>query len=107
MEAVPCKGCTMRKEHLNNALRNFRKTCAQISLLNRHHADVSKRYMTAKKDDHRIFRYRLRMRMSTIEGVREMYIDYAIYLADFLADLRSTMVGQEADAADEILGTTS
>ena len=45
--------------------------------------------------------------MSTIEGVREMYIDYAIYLADFLADLRSTMVGQEADAADEILGTTS
>lgn len=99
MEATPCKVCCFRKEQLKFALKNFRVACVQISHLNRHYAEVSRRYVAAKTAANVTFRYHHRLRMSTIEGIREMYIEYAIYLADVVASIRMSMVGN--DTADD------
>ncbi|KAJ8318701.1 hypothetical protein KUTeg_003792 [Tegillarca granosa] len=54
-----------------------RKACEQIIALNRKLQSVSIRYQKATKDGRRSFRYSLRLRLATIEGVRNMYYEFA------------------------------
>ena len=75
--------------------RRFRRACQQIILLNQKLGDLQKRYRSAKKENLRTFRYSLRLRLAVVEGLRNMYYDYAHEKADQVAVLRKEMFGQE------------
>jgi hypothetical protein len=38
---------------------------------------LQQRYNKAKKDNHKSFRYSLRLRIAVVDGMRNMYYDYA------------------------------
>lgn len=76
--------------------RKFRKSCAQIHLLNQHLEDIKIRYQKAKADNYHRFRYNLRLKLACIEGVRNMYYEYAHIQAERVADLRNQLFGELA-----------
>ena len=66
----------------------FRKACQQIILLNNQLEQLQVRYDLAKEDDRKSFRYNLRLKMATCEGVRNAYYEYACLKAETIAELR-------------------
>ena len=55
----------------------FQRACHQIKVLNKHMRELKVRYDRAKRDNHHSFRYSIRLRLSVIEGVRNMFCSYA------------------------------
>uniref|UniRef100_K1PH20 Uncharacterized protein n=1 Tax=Magallana gigas TaxID=29159 RepID=K1PH20_MAGGI len=80
---------------LMDSERRFKKACDQIVQLNYKMSDLQSRYSTAKTENQRSFRYRLRLRLSVVEGIRNMYYDYAHHKAKIVADLRREMFGED------------
>lgn len=72
----------------------FRRACDQIVLMNRKLEACSVRYRRAKKSDTKSFRYPLRLRLAVIEGVRNMYYDYATKKAEEVDELRRRLDNQ-------------
>ena len=66
----------------------FRRACEQIILLNNSLEDLQLRYDKARVDNHKSFRYNLRLKMATVEGVRNSYYEYACWKAETVAELR-------------------
>ena len=62
---------------LSDAERRFRRACDQIVLLNQNLGEVQKRYKNARRTNNRSFPYNLRLKLAVVEGVRNMYYDYA------------------------------
>ena len=75
-ESKPDLVIEMKNELQQTEIR-FRKACNQINLLNRKMESIHKRYNCAKKNNHRVFRYKLRLRLAVVEGLRNMYYEYA------------------------------
>ncbi|KAL8578164.1 hypothetical protein ACOMHN_051719 [Nucella lapillus] len=73
---------------LTEAEKSFKRACEQIIHLNRRLDEMAKRYDKASRENHRSFRYSLRLRMAVSEGVRNMYYEYAANKADLISDLR-------------------
>lgn len=73
---------------LQEAEKYFRRACEQIVQLNRKLEEMAKRYEKASKENHRSFRYSIRLRMAVTEGVRNMYYEYAANKADEITKLR-------------------
>lgn len=71
--------------------KQFRTACQQIVQLNRRLDEMSIRYDRANREGRRTFRYSLRLKIAVIEGVRNMYYDYAANKADQITDLRALM----------------
>lgn len=71
----------------------FDKACKQVVLLNDKLHDLQHRYRKAEKRNQRNFRYSLRLRMAVVEGVRNMYFDYATIKANELNELRCKING--------------
>ncbi|WAR07222.1 hypothetical protein MAR_017180 [Mya arenaria] len=69
---------------LTEAEGRFQKACDQIVLLNHRLGEVQKRYKMAKRSNNKAFRYNLRLKLAVIEGVRNMYYDFAYSKADAL-----------------------
>jgi len=67
----------MKRTELQQTEIRFRKACNQINLLNRKMESIHRRYNCAKKNNHRVFRYKLRLRLAVVEGLRNMYYEYA------------------------------
>ena len=80
---------------LMDSERRFKRACEQIVQLNYKMSDLQSRYSTAKKENHRSFRYSLRLRLAVVEGLRNMYYDYAHNKAQTVANLRREMFGEE------------
>ena len=76
---------------LSEAERFFKKACDQIVQLNLKLHEMSKRYEKASRENHRSFRYSLRLRMAVTEGVRNMYYEYAATKADEITNLRGEL----------------
>lgn len=85
---------------LTEAERSFRKACEQIVQLNRRLDEMAKRYDKASRENHRSFRYSLRLRMAVTEGVRNMYYEYAANKADEITQLRCQVL-REVRAGDD------
>lgn len=66
----------------------FKKACEQVVLLNDRLEGLQRRYDKARQENHRSFRYNLRLRMATVEGVRNAYYEYACEKAEKIAELR-------------------
>ena len=75
--------------------RRFKRACEQIVQLNYKMSDLQSRYSRAKAENHRSFRYSLRLRLAVVEGLRNMYYDYAHNKAQTVADLRREMYGED------------
>ena len=69
----------------------FQNACAQVLLLNNMVQDLQTRYDRAVKDNQRQYRYTLRLRLCTVEGLRNMYYEYACQSADEIEALEDTM----------------
>ena len=85
---------------LHRAQTKFRKACIQLTLLNKQLADVKERYQQAKEDNFRCFRYNLRLKLAVIEGVRNMYYDYAYTKAEDVVKLRHDLFGETVEIVD-------
>ena len=66
----------------------FKKACDQVILLNDRLEGLQRRYNKAREENRRSFRYNLRLRMATVEGVRNAYYEFACVKAEKIAELR-------------------
>jgi hypothetical protein len=77
--------------------RRFRRACEQIVQLNYKLDELQSRYLGAKTDGLRTFRYNYRLRLSVIEGLRNMYYDYAHQKAEDITGLKMDLYGEIVD----------
>lgn len=71
-------------DELKQMNKKFRLACSQVVLLNNEIEHMQNRYDVAVSDDRRSFRYFLRLKLITLEGVRDMMYEYACRRADQL-----------------------
>ncbi|KAK3107282.1 hypothetical protein FSP39_011085 [Pinctada imbricata] len=83
------------------AERKFRRACAQIIALNHKMDGMVDRYKRAKAENHRSFRYTLRLQLAVVEGVRNMYHDYAQEKAAVVTKLRGELYGGTDDDSED------
>jgi len=87
----------------------FRRACHHIRMLNRRIEDVQVRYDRAFASGQRSFRYTHRLKLATMEGMRNMYYEYACLRADELEEMQDVLIrhgfisdGQDSDEGDTI-----
>lgn len=78
----------MLHRQLTDTERRFRKSCEQVIVLNHHVEEATKRFHDADRADNKISRYNIRLRLSVLEGVRNMYYEYAAKMASDIVDLQ-------------------
>ena len=71
--------------------QKFQNACAQVLLLNNMVQELQTRYDRAVQDNRRQYRYTLRLRLCTVEGLRNMYYEYACQSADEIEELEESM----------------
>lgn len=89
------------KAELHQTEVRFRKACNQINLLNRKMDSIHKRYNCAKKNNHRVFRYKLRLRLAVVEGLRNMYYEYANKKASRVVELRRELFNEAVEVVEQ------
>lgn len=87
--------------------RKFRRACQQIRLLNHRIEDAQIRYDRAYKNNQRSFRYTCRLQLATLEGMRNMFYEYASHRANELEALqedliRAGIISDSSDTDDEM-----
>jgi anti-sigma regulatory factor (Ser/Thr protein kinase) len=90
-----------RNVDLIDAERRFKRSCEQIVLLNQALKALQKRYDDAKRRNLRAFRYHLRLRLAVIEGMRNVYYEYAHEKAKKIAELRRELFGEIVEIVSE------
>ena len=66
----------------------FQRSCSQIIMLNNSIEDTQSRFDRAVADCRRTFCYSIRLRLATLEGIRNMFYEYASRLSDRLESLQ-------------------
>ena len=61
---------------LDEAESHYQKACKQNVLLNNRFQALQIRYIKARQENHRSFIYTLRLRIATVEGIRNAYYEY-------------------------------
>lgn len=79
----------------------FKKACEQVVLLNDKLMGLQVRYDRARQENSRSFRYNLRLRMATVEGVRNAYYEYACEQAERIAEVRYEVSRLDTDSSSE------
>ena len=93
----PAKSFLDKRFSLIDNEKKFKRACEQIVHLNHRMDAMQHRYTKAKQANHRSFRYNLRLRLAVIEGMRNMYYDYAHHKAEAVAELRRELFGEEVE----------
>lgn len=101
MKAKMQKRSVSKKSTLVESERRFKRACEQIVQLNYSLDALQQRYNKAKNDNHRSFRYSLRLRIAVVDGMRNMYYDYAHKKAEAVAELRQELFGEVVDIVTE------
>ena len=70
----------------------FRRACKQIRLLNHRLEDKQIRYDRAYSLNTRSARYTLRLQLATMEGMRNMFYEYASLVADELEEIQDQLI---------------
>ena len=81
--------------------RRFQRACRQIIMLNNRLTELNRRYGAARRENLRPFRYTLRLRLAVVEGMRNVYYDYAHQKADEMAALRKELFGEHVIVIDQ------
>jgi len=92
-------------DQLKQMNKKFRLSCNQVVLLNNEIEYLQIRYDQSVADHRRSFRYFLRLKIATLEGVRNMLYEYACRRADQLDAmheqlLRDGVIEHELDLSD-------
>lgn len=66
----------------------FQKACLHLKKLNRLMDEQQTRYNRAEINGQKSFRYNQRIRLCVLEGIKEVYYQYAFRLAQKLDDMR-------------------
>jgi len=70
------------------------RSCERVVLLNDKIRGLSSRYQQARSANIKSFRYNIRIRLAVVEGVRNMYYEYARDRAEEVAELRKALYNQ-------------
>lgn len=79
------------QENIYTLDAKFQKACSQVVLLNNLVQELQTRYERAVKANLRTYRYTLRLRLCTVEGLRNMFYEYASATADKIDGLENDM----------------
>ena len=95
-------------DHYDDMQTKFQNACSQVILLNNSIQDTQIRYDRALHDNHRSFRYMLRLRLMSLEGARNMFYEYASRKAEQLDSMQERLSAQglmnrEEDEANDDL----
>ena len=85
--------------------KKFRRVCEQLVLLNNRIEAYQKRYDRAVSSNQRSFRYQHRLRLVTLEGVRNMFYEYASDRADKLDEMQDRLMEEFHIDWDDICNT--
>ena len=69
----------------------FQKACEQVLVLNNMMKKLQIRYDRAARDNLRTYRYALRLRLCTVEGLRNTLYDYVTQKADDIEQMEEEM----------------
>ena len=83
--------------------RKFRLSCSQLILINNLIDETEVRYHRAQAAERRSYRYILRLKLCTLEGVRNMFYEYAYANADKLEKLQLELYEKTAIAWNDRL----
>uniref|UniRef100_K1QZF9 Uncharacterized protein n=1 Tax=Magallana gigas TaxID=29159 RepID=K1QZF9_MAGGI len=75
----------------------FKKACLQIVMLNDKLSSASRRYRMPHTSGRRSFRYSLRLRLAAIEGLRNVYYEYAMIKAQEMQQVRRDSEEEEEE----------
>ena len=71
--------------------RVFRKACAQVVLLNLRIEDAKTHYLRARATGNLAFRYSYRMKLTSLEGVRDALYDFAVVKCEEIEALQARL----------------
>ena len=91
----------MAQLHYRQGLVKFNQVCHQISQLNAFLDQQLLRHHQAKVTRQKSFKYTLGMRIAVVEGVRDMFLEYASRKAEELDELHELLAGQLNPALEE------
>jgi mitochondrial fission protein ELM1 len=97
MKAKVQQRCLDKKSTLVDNERRFKRACEQIVQLNYSLDALQQRYNKAKKDNHKSFRYSLRLRIAVVDGMHNMFYEYAHKKAEAVVELRQELFGEIVD----------
>ena len=69
----------------------FQKACEQVLVLNNMMKELQIRYDRAARDNLRTYHYALRLRLCTVEGLRNTLYDYVTQKADDIEQMEEEM----------------
>ena len=72
--------------------RKFHRACHHIRMLNRRIEETQSRYDNAYARQQRPFRYTYRLQIATLEGVRNMFYEYASRQAEKLEKIQEELI---------------
>lgn len=79
----------------------FERACSQLTILNAKIAEIQLRYDRAAAVNRRSFRYSLRIQLVELEGVRNMYYQYARAKAEELDHMKQQILEALSDDSEE------
>lgn len=84
-------------EAFNQLEQKFNTACSCLKSLNATITRMQTRYDRASKVNRRSYRYTLRIRLVVMEGVRNMYYQYAMQKAEELEQAKETLSDSEEE----------
>ncbi len=87
--------------------RKFRLSCSQLILINNLIDETETRYKRAVADGRRSYRYILRLKLCTLEGVRNQFYEYAYSNADDLEEMQYDLYMKTGIAWNDTLAEES
>ena len=72
--------------------RRFQRACRQLVMLNNRLEDLNTQYRRCRRNNRRGLRYGVRLQLSTVEGLRNMFYEYACLRADDLEEMQQDLV---------------
>ena len=83
--------------------RKFRRACQQVAILNNQLTDLKQRYERAARMDRKSFRCSARLRVASMEGVRNMMYQYAEAKCEEIEELQDqlmALMGSDDEVSD-------
>jgi hypothetical protein len=89
-------------EYLDEMEKRFLLCCRQITIVDQKLDYLQIRYQRASRANHRSLRYSLRLQIATVEGVRNVYYQYAKVKGTEIANMRRDLFDEDVDVHDYV-----
>ena len=93
------------RDDLDAAESLFRRACEQVLILNKEVENMTSRYSESEQRGNKALCYQLRLRISVIEGVRNMFYEYAAQKANVIKELQRHILA--VDDSDNMSNNSS